>query len=148
MDVPSREAAEPPAFECEPLLKLLGVGPGQAVGVAGPGSLEIMVALCRAGWARVECALQATCAGADETSDLLILTGPPERLGALTAKTARLLRDGGVLLAFLDHPEDDAPIRAALLGKGLSVTASVLDSRTGCVIAHRVERPALLARTA
>jgi hypothetical protein len=147
MDVPSREAAQPPAFSCEPLLHLLGVNPGQSVGVAGPGSLDIMVSLCRAGWERVECALQATCAGADETSDLLILTGPPESLGALAAKTVKLLRDGGVLVATLTRAEDDVSIRAALLAKGMTILQTTLGVAGGLVVAHRIARAAELART-
>jgi len=122
------------------------------VAVAGPGSLDIMVDLCRAGWERVECALQATCGGADETSDLLILTGPPESLGRLTALTAKLLKDGGVLVAKLDHAEDDVSIRAALLAKGMSVLQTTLDTRGGPAVAHRVARlgarAGLLARAA
>lgn len=147
MDNPSAEAAEPPLFDCEQVLKLLGVRPGQAVSVAGPGSLDIMVSLCRAGWERVECALQATCAGADETSDLLILTGPPEALGALTARTIKLLKDGGVLVAALGRAEDDVSIRAALLAKGMTILQTTLDTHDGPIIAHRVARAAALART-
>jgi hypothetical protein len=147
MDVASREAAQPPAFERQALLQLLGVNPGQAVGVAGPGSLEVMISLCRAGWERVECALQATCAGADDTSDLLILSGPPEALGALTARTAKLLKDGGVLVATLSRVEDDVPIRAALLAKGMTILQTTLDTSSGLVVAHRVARAAPLART-
>jgi hypothetical protein len=145
MDDPSPEVAEPPLFDCEHILQLLGVNPGQAVGVAGPGSLDIMVSLCRAGFERVECALQATCAGADETSDLLILTGPPEALGALTARTVKLLKDGGVLVAALGRAEDDVSIRAALLGKGMTILQSTLDISGGRLVAHRVTRAVRLA---
>jgi hypothetical protein len=138
-------------FDCEHILQLLGVRPGQAVSVAGSGSLDVMVSLCRAGWERVECALQATCAGADETSDLLILTGPPEALGALTARTVKLLKDGGVLVAALGRAEDDVSIRAALLAKGMTLLQTTLEAHNGPVVAHRVARAvraAPLARTA
>jgi hypothetical protein len=151
MDDPSPKVAEPPLFDSEHILQLLGVSRGQAVGVAGAGSLEIMVSLCREGWERVECALQATCAGADETSDLLILTGPPESLGALTARTVKLLKDGGTLVAALGRPEDDMSIRAALLAKGMTILQTTLDIGGARVVAHRVARAARaapLARTA
>jgi hypothetical protein len=147
MDVPTSEAAQPPAFPCAPLLHLLGIRPGQSVGVAGPGSLDVMVALCRAGWERVECALQATCAGADETSDLLILTGPPGSFGALAARTAKLLKDGGVLVAVIERVEDDVAIRAALMAKGMTILQTTLNAQGPRIVAHRVARAAALAHT-
>src|SRR5271168_5108285 len=89
------------------MLRLAGIDRSRTVSVAGPGGLEIMVALCRAGWDRVECALQATCLGADESSDLLILAGPGDKFGALTARTAGLLRDGGIIAANLEDLSQD-----------------------------------------
>ncbi len=129
------------------LLALAGAGPGQAIDVAGEGGLEVLVALCRLGCERVECARQATCPGADELGDLLILTGPSERLGAVAAGAARLVRDGGIVAARLARIEDDAPIRAALAARGLEVAGSAVDiAAGGLIVAHRVRRPARLAQ--
>jgi hypothetical protein len=127
------------------LLQLTGAGPDQSISLAGPGGLDLMVSLCRAGHNRVECARQATSAEADETSDLLILTGPAADLGALTARTAALLRDGGVLAAWLDRVEDDAAIRTALLVLGMEITTSTLVVAGGLVVIHRVWRSRVLA---
>jgi hypothetical protein len=45
------------------------------VSVAGPDGLAAMVSLCREGFDSVECARRATCAGADEKSDVLLIVG-------------------------------------------------------------------------
>ncbi len=142
------------------LLRLAGARLGYSISVAGPASLEVMVALCRAGYARVECARQATCAGADETSDLLILTGPADSLGGLAARTLPLLRNGGVVAACLEQMDDDPPIRGALLVRGMEVITSTLDpgapnpgdpnpgvlgAAGGLIVAHRVRRQGRLA---
>ena len=139
-------SAGPVELRLQRLLQLTGAGPEQSISLAGPGGLDLMVSLCRAGHNRVECARQATSAEADETSDLLILTGPPSGLGALTARTAPLLRDGGVLAAWLDRVEDDAAIRAALLIHGMEITTSTLDVAGGLAVIHRVWRGRGLAR--
>jgi hypothetical protein len=144
--------AETFAFELKDslqrLVRLTGVRPDQAICVAGPGSLDVMASLCRDGFDRVECARQATCAGADEISDLLILTEAPDRLGALCARTAPLLRNGGVVAAWLSRIEDDPPIRTALLAHGMEITTSTLDIAGGLIAMHRVWRRVQLARSA
>ena len=66
----------------------------------------------------------------------------------MTALTAKLLKDGGVLVAALTRAEDDVSIRAALLAKGMIILQTTLDTRNGPVVAHRVARAAALARTA
>jgi hypothetical protein len=133
---------EPPL---QRLLRLAGARPEHSLSVAGPGSLELMIALCRAGFDRVECARQATCAGADETSHVLILTGPAAGLGGLAARTLPLLRDGGVVAAWLDGPEDDQPIQGALLVRGMEILTSAFDRPGGLIVAHRVRRAGRLA---
>jgi len=127
------------------ILRLAAARRDQTVSVAGPGSLDVMIALCRAGYDRVECARQATCAGADETSHLLILTGPAQDLGGLAARTLPLLRDGGVVAAKLVGLEDDAPIRGALLVRGMEIMTSSVDKAGGPVVAHRIRRIGRLA---
>ena len=137
--------SDEPAPPLERLLRLAGVRPDQSVSVAGPGALEVMIALCRAGYDRVECARQAACGGADESSDLLILTGPAEKLGGLAARAAPLVRDGGVIAAWLERIEDDPPIRGALLVHGLEIITSALDIAGGLTVIHRVTRKHRLA---
>ncbi|MDR3506471.1 MAG: hypothetical protein P4L64_01090 [Caulobacteraceae bacterium] len=137
--------SNPPDPPLRRLLRLMGARPDQTISVAGPDALDLMISLCRAGYERVECARQATCAGADETSDLLILTGPAEALGGLAARTAPLLRDGGVLAAWLTSVEDDPPIRGALLVHGMEIITSALDIMGGLAVAHRVRRRGKLA---
>jgi len=127
------------------LLRLTGVATNQTISIAGPGGLGLMVELCLAGYERVECARRSTCQGADETSHLLILTGPAEGLGGLAASALPLLRAGGMVAAWLDRIEDDAPIRAALLVRGMEVIASTLDHQDGLMVAHRVRRRGRLA---
>lgn len=134
-----------PSAPLQRLLRLCGVPAGQTISVAGAGSLEVMIALCRAGYDRVECARRATCAGADETSHLLILTGQPETLGGLAARTLPLLRDGGVVGAWLERIEDDSAIRGALLVRGMEVITSQFDMAGGLAVAHRVRRRGRLA---
>ena len=64
--------AQSEAFEnsdpLQRLLRLAGVGADQAIAVAGANTLDMMVALCRCGHQRVECARQATRSGASRTS--------------------------------------------------------------------------------
>jgi hypothetical protein len=133
----------------DPLQRLIlasGVRPDQPVCVAGPASLDMLAALCRAGFERVECARQATCAGADEVSDLLILTGPPQAFGGLCARTAPLLRNGGVIVARMDRLEEDASLRAALLVHNFEISTSTVFLEDGVAVVHRVWRRAALAR--
>ena len=115
---------------------------GQHISVAGPDSLDAMIALCRAGFDHVECARQATCACADEVSDVLLILGrqSPQALAAVLARTCRLLRDGGVLVVQLERPADAAVIRPSLEGAGRQVGSTVLDLASGCLVSHTVDR--------
>ena len=119
------------------------------VSVAGPDSLAAMISLCRDGFDHVECARQATCSSADEMSDVLLIAGRQSaaELGEVVRRTCRLLRDGGVLVAQLEQPADDAVIRAALGERGLWLGGSLFDLNAGCLVSHRIHWPASLRRT-
>ena len=119
----------------------------QHVSVAGPDSLEAMVALCRAGFDHVECARQATCACADEVSDVLLILGrqSPQDLAALISRTLRLLRDGGVLVVQVERPGDAAGIPQIIGEHSMQVDSTVLDLGAGFLVSHTVRRHAVAA---
>jgi hypothetical protein len=79
------------------LIARAGVGPADAVALAGPRAGEAMGHFCRLGFARVEAARRLTCPAADQTSDLLLVIGcrdpgaAIETLGALLP----IVREGG-----------------------------------------------------
>jgi hypothetical protein len=114
----------------------------QHISVAGPDSLTAMIALCRAGFDHVECARQATCACADEGSDVLLILGrqSPQEVAAVLTRTCRLLRDGGVLVVQVERPGDMAGIPGTLAASGMQVGSTVLDLASGCLVSHTVER--------
>jgi hypothetical protein len=118
----------------------------QFVSVAGPDSLEAMVSLCRAGFDHVECARAATCAGADDASDVLLVVGrmSTEALSAVLQRTCRLLRDGGVLVVQLQRASDDLAVRTILKTRGLSVASTLFDITEGRLVTHTVQRAAAL----
>ena len=129
------------------LLDLAGIGPDQSVAIAGANALDMMLALCRAGQQRVECARQASRSKADGRADLLILSGPPDDLGELTARTACLLGEGGRIAVALRRIEDDQPIRAALAAHSLTIATTIVDLAYGLTVIHRISRPQRVART-
>ena len=114
----------------------------QHISVAGPDSLEAMVALCRAGFDHVECARQATCACADEGSDVLLILGrqSPQDLAALISRTCRLLRDGGVLVVQVERPGDAAAIPQIVGASSMRVDSTVLDLEAGWLVSHTMRR--------
>lgn len=114
----------------------------QSVSVAGPDGLEAMLALCRAGFDQVTYSCGS--GGFAEASDALLITGPMSRrdLAASLAASGRVLRHGGVLVAQLGHPADDAVVREALAAQALSVTGSRFDVALGWLVSHRLERQA------
>jgi hypothetical protein len=114
----------------------------QHISVAGPDSLEAMIALCRAGFDHVECARQATCACADEVSDVLLILGrqSPQDLAALISRTCRLLRDGGVLVVQVERPGDAAAIPEIVGANAMQVDSTVLDLGAGWLVSHTVRR--------
>jgi hypothetical protein len=120
----------------------------QFVSVAGPDSLEAMISLCRAGFDHVECARAATCGGADDASDVLLVVGrmSTEELSAVLARTCRLLRDGGVLVVQLQRSSDDLAVRTILKARGLGVASTLFDITEARLVTHTVRRAAALRR--
>lgn len=131
-----------PAQVVDRAIALAAAHPRDLVSVAGPDSLAATIALIRAGFERVECARQATCRGADEASDVLMIVGvhSPADLAALVGRTARLLRDDGVLVVQLDSLAADAPLRAALAAAGFTAGTPVIDHACGCLAVRRLAR--------
>ena len=123
-------------------LFLAGVQKEDLISVAGPDGLAAMVSLCRLGYERVECARQATCYGADEGADLLLIVGPmaPDELVQTIGRTARLLKDGGVLIAQLVGPAEEAAIRPTLAKLGFEAQFSLIDRSAGRLVTHTVRR--------
>lgn len=114
------------------------------VAVAGPGGLSAMISLCRAGFDRVECAKQATCGGADEACEVLLIVGPMtcEALTETIRRTARLMRDGGRLVVQLPGAEALGVIAPALASVGLRASGAVMDHRGGRLAMHQVTHAA------
>jgi len=100
-----------------------------------------MVALCRDGYGRVECARQATCACADESSDVLLIDGrlENEALGDLIRRTVRLLRDQGVLAVGLHSPTAQRIVTACLAARGFDILGCA-HAAGGRYAAYRVSR--------
>ena len=129
-------------------LQLAPVARDHLISVAGPDGLDAMVSLCRAGYERVECARQATCAGADEAIDILLIVGSmtPVALGETVRRTGRLLRDGGILVAQLTGPADEAAVLPALAALGLAPSFSLIDRSAGRLVMHTLRRAAALRK--
>jgi hypothetical protein len=121
-------------------IRLASADTDDFVAVAGPDGLQAMISLCRAGFDRVECAKQATCAGADEACDLLLIVGPmtPEALADTIRRTARLLKAGGRLVVQLSSAEAQAVIAPALARVGLRASGAVMDHAGGRLVIHTV----------
>ena len=123
---------------------LTGAHREDQISVAGPDGLEAMVALCRLGFDKVECARAATCRGADEASDLLLIAGPMTgaELAQTVARTARLLREDGAMAIQIFHAGDEAAARAVLASLGLEATATLTDRACGRLAVFTVRRRA------
>ena len=121
---------------------LTGAHPDDQISVAGPDGLEAMVALCRLGFDKVECARAATCRGADETSDLLLIAGPmtSAELAQTLTRTLRLLREGGSLVAQMSSPGDEAAVRGVLAGLGYVPASMLIDRACGRLAVFAVRR--------
>lgn len=132
-------------------VRLAAADKGDLIGVAGPDGLAAMVSLCRAGFDRVECATKATCAGADEGCEVLLIVGPMscEALAETIRRTARLMCDGGRLVVQLPGAEALGVIAPALASVGLSASGAAMDHPGGRLAMHRVTHAAApLRRTA
>ena len=128
-------------------LRLSGARKSDLVSVAGPDGLSAIVRLCQAGFQNAEYAWRATCVVADRPRDLLLLAGrmDAEALGRTVRLTARLLREGGLLVAELARPEDDAVIVPALAAQGRCAgTRAVSDTLVAARVIRR--RPRAAAR--
>ena len=82
------------------MLELAQATPLCFVAVTGPDAAEAMGQLWRRGYQRVEITRRATCAAADERSDVLLVVGCPtaDDIRATAASTLGLLRPGGVMV--------------------------------------------------
>ncbi len=144
-------AGERPCPTLDRMLTLARLSPRNAVAVAGPASLPVLIGLCRKGFDRVTCAAKASCAGEAGTSDALILTGPcaGDTLTDLLSRTARFLGPRGVVVAHETTLDADCDIERGLLGLGFAVDWTVHDLSGPCLVAYgvhrRVARPAPLA---
>jgi hypothetical protein len=132
--------AEPGVQSWRRLVRLAGGRPDMAVSVAGAHGLDAMIALCRDGFERVRCVRQVTCAGADETSDVLLIDGRDRQaLAGQIANTVRLLRDGGVLGLRLASTRDQRVAIAALAAAGFNV-AGCAHGQGGLLAAFTIQR--------
>jgi hypothetical protein len=120
----------------------------QCIGVAGPDGLAAMTALCRKGFDHVEYVRRATCASADEASDMLLIVGlmQSQDLSTLIIDTCHLLNDGGALVIQLTSRGDDALVSRALAAAGMDITSSVFELSAGCLATYRVQRLAVQQR--
>lgn len=131
-------------------LQLASARPSDLIVVAGPDGMKAMVALCRAGFERVEFACQSTCVGADEPADLLLIVGPmdPAALREAVRRTARVLRDEGVVVAQLTGPAAESAVKPALQTCGLQSDFTVIDRACGRLVLNRVRRAVAMRRSA
>jgi hypothetical protein len=129
-------------------LALTAIHPDDHVCVAGPDSLAAMLSLCRAGFQHVECARQATCLGADDACDLLLVVGPmpPEESAALIRRTTRLVRDGGRIAVQVADAAQQAAVRQALAAAGFGVDFSLIDRAASRMVIHTLSRPVAARR--
>ena len=137
-----------PCFER--LLRLARARREAAVCTAGRGNVELMIRLCREGYAKVECLRQATCGCADGGVDLLLIPGGTvaESVTSILSRTVRVLREGGVVALKLDDVDDDCAVQAALAGLGLEVASTVFDLSDGVLVAHTVRHASAALRAA
>lgn len=135
-------APDRPSPTLDRMLRLAGARIDQSVAVAGPASLPVLVGLCRKGYERVACARTATCGGADGRSDVLFLSGPctGAALAETLGRTARLLRDGGVIVAHEAGLNDDLVLADRLHVLGFGIDWTVHDLADACLVAVGVHR--------
>jgi hypothetical protein len=139
-----------PAQVVRRALYLARVHQQDLISVAGPDGLAALLTLCREGYERAECARQATCAGADEAADLLLVVGPLDAaaLSDTLRRTARLVRDDGLLIVQLAGAAEEAAIRPALAAAGFETRFSLIDRSAGRLVMHRLRRAARMRKTA
>ena len=135
-------SGERPHPTVDRMVQLAGIGADRPVSVAGPASLPMLIALCRMGFDRVECARQATCGGADGLSEALFVSGPctGAELSLTLSRTLRLLADGGVLVVHEASLDDDLALEARLAELGVEVEWKVHDMAKDTLVALRLRR--------
>lgn len=148
-DLIERDALEnePPSQLLHRMARLAGVKPDNAVCVVGPNSLSAMIGLCRMGFSRVECAQRFTAACADEVCDVLFVVGPCDAAGlsALLARTARLLKSGGLVVIEETDVDADCGLHRALAGADMDADWIIHDMADGCLAAAKCRRKSLAA---
>lgn len=148
-DLIERDALEnePPSQLLHRMARLAGVKPDNAVCVVGPKSLSAMIGLCRMGFSRVECAQRFTAGCADEVCDVLFVVGPcdAEGLSALVARTARLLKSGGLVVIEETDVDADCGLHRALAGANMDADWVIHDMADGCLAAAKCRRKSLAA---
>jgi hypothetical protein len=94
-------------------------------------------------------ARQATCASADEACDLQFVVGPMDApaLADTLRRTARLVRDDGLLIVQLAGPAEEAAIRPALAAAGFETQFSLIDRSAGRLVMHRLRRADWMRKT-
>jgi precorrin-6B methylase 2 len=132
------------------LINLSRAGRTDGISVAGPKALDVLSLLCRHDFERAACARQATCAAADDASDVLILAGliAHQDLPALLERTLRLLRDGGVLVLQLADLEADLALQTLLSQLGYDPITTVFDLSDAPLVAHTLMRRAAMRMAA
>jgi hypothetical protein len=131
-----------PGQVVERAIRLAAAHIDDQVSVAEPDGLTTMVSLCREGFDSVECARRATCAGADEESDVLLIVGAMTgvEVADTVRRTARLVRDGGRLVVQLARTADAAGVRDALASMRLDITSTIIDRSCGRLVAYTLRR--------
>lgn len=108
------------------MLDLAQSAPQRVVAVAGPEAGEAMSGLWRRGYQRVEAARRATCPGADEMADVLLVAGcdRPEAAAEITRATRGMLRTGGVAVidaGRMSNPDDRLRLCGLLAEAGFAI---------------------------
>ncbi len=145
-DLIERQALEdePPSQLLDRMTRLAGAKPDNAVCVVGPGSLAAMIGLCRMGYSSVECAQRFTAGCADDMCDVLFVVGPCDAagLGALLARTARLLKSGGLVVVQETDLDTDCGLHSALAKAEMDAEWITHDMADGCLVAAKCRRRA------
>lgn len=118
------------------LVLLSRAGLRDRIVVAGPGGLELLGLLCRAGFEQVSCMPSEIPAG--ESYDVLLAAGysNAEALCACLQRMAHHLIDGGVLACELTGLDDDRKVADCLEAVSLQVASTVFDLRDKAMVRH------------
>jgi hypothetical protein len=106
----SNDAEEPDLDRrLDQMLHLVEARTDEPVGVTGPHALDVMCALFRRGFERVEAARRCTCGCADQRCELLLVPGgrSAEEIASVVESVSSLVSSGGRLA--IDIRELDGP---------------------------------------